>query len=156
MSTPIANPAINTYLQVTDGGCPATFSTVANVGSINGFSMSAMVVDVTSHSNTDAWRRKIATLLDAGTLSFDCYFIFNDTGHKKLLQLFVDRGLNPSDNGTVVTSFQLSIPTAGARTVIAFGGYVTKFNFSFPVDNVVKAQVDITVVGQPAIPGVNE
>lgn len=156
MSTPNANPAINTFLQMSDGGSPENFNTVANVSSINGFSMAAQVVDVTSHSNADPWRRKITTLLDGGDLVFDVFFIYNDSGHKTLLKNFVNRGLDNTQFGTVPIDFKLSIPTPGARTVVAFSAYISKFTQSFPVDNVVKAQLTLIVVGEPIFPGVND
>lgn len=156
MSTALANPAINTYLKVSNGGCPESFSIVANVGDIQGFSMSGQVVDVTSHSNTDAWRRKIVTLLDGGTLAAKIYFIFNDPGHQALLKLFVNRGTDANNQGTVPVDWQLSVPTAGARTQISFSAFVSDFKFGFPVAGVVEADITLLIVGEPIIPNVND
>lgn len=143
--TIIANAAINTFLQQSDGGSPETFTTVANVGTITGMSMSGQVVDVTSHSNTDAWRRKIVTLLNGGVVSFPCYFVPNDAGHQALQKIFV---------GRLQQDWRLSLPTTPTRTVYQFSGMISKFNMDFPVDGVIKAMVDIEVIGEPAIPGV--
>jgi len=49
MSTPIALPAINTFLKLGDQASPENFNTIANVGDITGPGLVAAVVDVTSH-----------------------------------------------------------------------------------------------------------
>src|SRR5271166_2024974 len=61
--TIVAQPAINTFLQLGNGQSPETFTTVANVGTITGPGLSLNVVDVTSHSTGVPWRQKIGTLL---------------------------------------------------------------------------------------------
>lgn len=154
MSTPIANPAINTFLKLSDHNCPETFATVANVSSIVGFSMSGMVVDVTSHSNADPWRRKIVTLLDAGDLTCTIYFIPDDAGHRLLQGEFVNRG-QVGQGGRTPSDWQLSIPTVPRETV-QFTAFLSKFNMDFPVDGVIKATITLTVVGEPIFPGVND
>src|SRR5271170_1549297 len=130
-----ANPAINTFLQLGNGQSPETFNTVANVGTINGPTMSLNVVDVTSHSTGVPWREKIGTLLDQGDLTFDLYFIPNDAGHQALLAQFVSRQ---------TADWQLSFPTSPSRTVWGLHGFISKFSTSEPVDNVIKASMTIT------------
>lgn len=146
MTTPIAVAAINTYLQLGDGMSPEGYTTLANVASITGPGLAANVVDVTSHSNANPWRQKITTLLDPGDVSFDLYFVPNDTGHKALLALFTSR------SGGVASPFALSFPTTASRTVWTFNGWVSKFSTTEPVDNVIKAAVTITITGPPTFP----
>ncbi len=145
--TPAAQPAINTFLQLGNGGSPETFTTVANVSSITGPGLSLNVVDVTSHSTAVPWRQKIGTLLDQGDLSFDCFFIPNDAGHQALMAQFVTRA---------TADWQLSFPTSPTRTVWGLHGFISKFSMSEPVDNVIKAQITITGTNIPAIPGATE
>src|ERR1035438_2610657 len=129
MSTAIAQPAINTLLQLGNGASPEVYATVANVGSITGPGMSAQVVDVTSHSSGTPWREKITTLLDNGDLTFDVYFIPSDAGHKLLLSTFT---------GRLFSYFQIQFPDPG-HTQWQFTGYISKFSTTEPVDNVIKA-----------------
>ena len=142
MSTPIAQPAINTLVQMGDGNSPEVFTTVANVSSITGLGLSAMVQDVTSHSTAVPWREKITTLLDAGDLSFDIFFIPNDTGHKALLAVFTGRTLK---------DWRLVFPDTNA-TKWLFQAYISKFSMSAPVDGVIKAAITFSATGQPTFP----
>jgi tail tube protein len=153
MSTKNAQAAIQTFLQIPDGNSPESFATVANVGPITGLTMAAMVVDVTSHSNNNAWRQKITTLLDPGTLTTDIYFVPNDSGHQRLQSIFFNRGLPTAPQLPFDT--QLSYPTVPSRTVYAFSAWLSKFNMSAPVDGVIKAAIEIVATGEPAIPGVD-
>lgn len=145
-TTPIAVAAINTFIQLGNGSSPEVYATLANVSSITGPGLSANVVDVTSHSSSTPWREKITTLLDAGDVTFDLFFVPNDTGHKALLTLFTSRGSG------VPSPFALSFPTTPSRTVWTFDGWVSKFSTSEPVDNVIKASLTITITGAPSFP----
>ena len=153
MATPIAQAAINTFLQVSDGNSPETFNTVANVGDITGPTFQAAVVDVTSHSTGNPWRQKIVTLLDPGTLTAPIYFVPNDSGHQRLQGIFVNRGLPTAPQAT--SDWRLSFPTTPSRTIYSFSAYVSKFSMDMKVADVVRASLELILVGEPAIPGVN-
>ncbi len=144
MSTPAALPAINTLLKLGNGASPEVFTTIANVSSITGLQLSANVVDVTSHSTSVPWRQKITTLLDAGDLTFDLFFIPSDTGHQQLLTIFQEK------NGTTdgLRDYQLWFPD-GVPTKYQFAAYISKFSLSEAVDNVVRAAVTFTATGKP-------
>lgn len=159
MATPIAQAAINTFLLVSNGGSPETFNKVANVGDMTGPTFAAAVVDVTSHSTGNAWRQKIVTLLDPGTLSFPCFFIPNDssptagtTGHQYLQAIFFNRGLPTAPQAQA--DWQLSFPTS-PRTVWNFSAWMSKFTMDIKVADVVRAAVDLVLTGEPAISGVD-
>ncbi len=141
-TTPIALASINTLLQIGDGASPETFETVANVSSINGFSMSGMVVDVTSHSTGEPWRQKIVTLLDAGEIAFDLFFIPAAANHRLLLQTFFDR---------TAVSWRLVFPDPDTTTWEASGS-ISKFDNKAPVDGVDTAAIVISLTGVPNIP----
>lgn len=143
MSTPIALPAINTFLKLGDQGSPENFNTIANVGDITGPGLAAAVVDVTSHSNPDPWRRKITTLLDAGQLSFKLYFIPGDTGHKQLLTVFTGRELR---------DYQMEFPEAVSYPTWSFSAYISKFSITATVAGVIEASCTFDIVGPPTFP----
>jgi len=148
-----ANAAINTYFQLPTTASPEVFATVANVGDQTGLTLAATVVDVTSHSNADAFRRKIVTLLDPGKLSFPLFFIMNDPGHIRLLACFMNRGLPEAPNQPF--DCQLSYPTVPTRTVVGFQAQMDGFSMKSPVAGVIEATVSLIVIGVPRFPGVN-
>jgi len=154
MATRLADPAINTFLQLPSSASPEVFTTVANVGDQTGLTLAATVVDVTSHSNVDAFRRKIVTLLDPGKISFPLYFILNDAGHQRLLSTFMNRGLPEAPNAPF--DVQLSYPTIPTRTVVSFSAQMDGFSLKSPVAGVIEAMVSLIVIGVPRFPGVNE
>lgn len=151
MSTPIAQPAINTLLQYGDGSSPENWTTIANVGSIGGPALAGQVVDVTSHSTSVPWREKVVTLLDSGDITFDVFFIPSDAGHKTLMKLFMERGQGAAG---LFIDFRIVFPDVAATKWYLFG-FISKFNMSAPVDNVIKAALTITTVNEPIISGVN-
>lgn len=152
MSTiPAALPAINTLLQYGSGTSPETWTTIANVSSYGGPTFAGNVVDVTSHSNDNAWRQKIVTLLDAGEIPFDLFFIPGSTVHNAILEFFMVRGNGTAGNPI---DFRLVFPNSAATKWYLYG-FFSKFSFSIPVDGVVKASCTITMTDEPIIPGVN-
>lgn len=142
----VAQPAINTLVKRGDGGSPETFTTTALVSSIQGLSLSAMVQDVTTHSNGTPWREKITTLLDAGELKFDLLFVPTDPTHS------ASAGLLSDMLARVKRNFKLVFPDPGATTW-DFAAYVSKFDMQDPVDNVLKASVTLSATGQPTLRG---
>jgi hypothetical protein len=143
-STPAAIPSINTLLGLGDGNSPEVFTTIANVSSISGLALGANVVDVTSHSTGRPWRQKITTLLDAGDLSFDLFFVPGDTGHQELLAIFTEK--NGTTNG--LRTYQITFPEADAP-MWQFQAYISKFNMSASVDGVLKAALTFTATDEP-------
>jgi predicted secreted protein len=141
-ATPIARPSINTLLQRGDGASPENFTTVANVSSIKGFTFSATVKDVTSHSTGVPWRQKIPTLLDPGDLTADIWFIMDSVGHRALLNDFANR---------VTRDWRLVEPDTLA-TVFECPMFISKLTFDHPVDGVTTAQITLTATGDPNFP----
>ena len=141
MSTPIALPAINTYLYLGTTASPPVYSTpIANVGDYTGPGMSKAVVDVTSHSNTVPWREKITTLIDGGDLTLPLYFIPSDTGHQALLAVFATNGFSG------IRWFQLAFSDGTSEW--HFQASISKWSTKEPVAGVVTADVTFTITGQ--------
>ena len=92
-TTPIALPAINTYLFLGSVASPTTYgSPIANVGDYTGPQQSKQVVDVTSHSAPTPDRQKITTLRDIGDLTLPLYFIPADSDMQALYNVFQTNG----------------------------------------------------------------
>lgn len=157
MSTfPIAIPAIGTLLKV-GYGSPEAFYSVANIGDITGPSISAAVVDVTSHTSPSApWHDKITTLLDAGTITLPLYFVPASTapgapgqfmGHgfvSGLGKLFTNRGLAPG----IGYNWKIVFPD-GVPTTYAFVAWISKYSQKAPVAGVLTADLELTITGSP-------
>lgn len=149
-TTPIAIPAINTLLQYGNGASPEVWTTIANIGDLAGPTMDSTVVDVTSQSTGDYFRRKIQTLLDSGEISAPLYFVPNDAGHQALLEIFLGRSGNNGQPGY----WRVLWPVAAGSVPWIFQGWLTKFSLKAPVAGVIEAAITITFTGAPNIPGV--
>jgi hypothetical protein len=137
-----ALPAFGTFLKIDDG--VGNYTTISEVKSINGLSMSAKIDDVTTHSTGTPWREKLATLLDAGTLAFQLNFIPTDA-----TQSFSSGLLRDFANRTK-RNFKVVFPN-GAATTWAFAAYVADFKCDMPVDGVLVANLTLNVSGQPTL-----
>jgi hypothetical protein len=105
--------------------------------------------DVTNNNTNNPWRRKIPTLLDAGDMAFDLYFIPNDAGHKAIVALFTNRGL-PTAPGVPI-QFKLVFSDVG-QTTWYFDGFISKLDLSGVIDSVWKFSAMITAEGEPTFP----
>ena len=99
MSTPLALPAIGTLLSYGNGMSPETYTLISNDSSITGLGMSVNMVDVTNHSQGFPWVQMVPVLLNSGDMSFDMYFIPNDSGHKVMARILENAILQNVDEG---------------------------------------------------------
>lgn len=137
-----AIPAYGTLLKRDDG--TGTFTTIAEVKSMDGPSMECDVIDVTTHSSAaaGAWREKIASLLNPGEVSFSINLIPASSGHKTLIADFV---------GRTKRNFKFVFPDVGV-TEWAFSGFVTKFGAKAETDGVLEVDLTVTLTGAPGFP----
>ena len=152
MSTiPSALAAINTLLEIGDGGSPEHFARIANCGDLTGPGISGNVVDVTSHSTGTPWREKVVTLLDPATVGTTLYFIPSSggpTGTPLVIGHDGTNGLLSKFTSRVLMNCKLIFPDTASTTYL-FQAYLTKFNFKEPVAGVVTADVEFTLTGEP-------
>lgn len=124
-----------TLLKVGDGATPEVFTTIAEVKDISGPAMSLTMEDATSH-DSGGWKEEIATLLEAGDISFDVNYSAHTTQELLETAQYNRERLN----------FQMVLPLAVPVTK-AFSGYVTGFERSAPVSGILTASVTIRVSG---------
>lgn len=124
-----------TFLKVGDGEETEVFTTIAEVKDISGPAMTLNMEDATSH-DSGGWREEIATLLEAGDISFDINYTADETHDT----------LQAAQYGRDRLNFQLVFPLTPAVTK-EFSGYVTSFNFGAPVEGILTASVTIRVSG---------
>lgn len=150
-----AQPSINTLLKVGDKGSVEKFHTVANVGDLSGLTLSANVVDVTSHSTDVPWRQKIVTLLDAGDLTLPLYFVPSSgepAGDSDPMGHDFTNGLGSIFTARERRNYKLVFPDE-AETTWAFEAYISKFTMKASVAGVLEATVTFVATGQPNLGG---
>ena len=125
-----------------NGASPEVFTKIANVKSINGPGFQVTVIDTTTHSTVGNFREKAAVLVDAGKLSFMVNYDPADATLAPATGLF-DEMQNLDES-----NYQLRFPPSDSlNTKMAFRGFVTGHPFTFPVDNVIEGNLEITIDG---------
>lgn len=131
--------AKGTLQKIGDGASPEVFATIGQVRSISGPSTKATVQDVTTHSTSGNWMEKLATLIDPGSISFPVNFDPLDATHAFLTGMWSDLIALAERN------FQTAFPAA--MGTLAYAAYITGHGFDCPVDNVLQANVELTITG---------
>lgn len=134
-----------TLLQIGDGATPTeNFTTIAEVKSISGPSLSADTIDVTNMSSPNGWREFIQGPKDGGEVTFDVNFLPTNATHNAATGLLRD-----FKNGTR-RNFKLVFPNPG-NTTWQFAAIVTGFEVSAPVDDVLGASITLKLTGEPVL-----
>lgn len=134
-----------TRLQRSDMGSPAIWTTIAEVKSIEGPSMSGDVLDVTTHDTVGNWREKLAGLLDAGALTFTVNFIPGHATHNAVAGFVADFVNRTKRDHRIIF-------TDGAATMWLFpNAQITGCPITAPVDNVLEANVTLTITEPPIL-----
>lgn len=136
--------AFGTLLKIGDGGGTETFTTIAEVRDITPPKLALGTEEATSHSSTGGWKERVATLLDAGEVTFELNFIPTDSTQGYSTGLIHDMVNKTKRN------FQLVFPDTGTTTW-AFAAFVTGFEPSAPVEGILSASVTLTITGQPTL-----
>jgi predicted secreted protein len=126
-------------LQLGDGGSPETFTTIAEVTTVKRGGSKMDLVDVTNFDSTGAYREKLATLLDAGDLSFDANYVPQDVTQQSLQTQF---------DGRTLSNWKLVLP--GGRGTFSFKAYSTSADFDLSVDKASKFAGKLAITGQPS------
>ena len=136
--------AKGTRLLKGDGASPENFTAIANVKSISGPGFKVTVIDTTTHSTVGNYREKAPVLVDAGTLTFMVNYDPNDA------TLAPATGLINDLSELTTSNWQLQFPPSDSlNTQMEFSGFVTGHPFTFPVDNVIEGNIEITIDGKP-------
>ena len=134
----MAVSSFGTLLKIGDGATPTeAFTTIAEVMDISGPEFTRDTEEVTNHSSTGGYKEYIATLKDAGNVSFDLNF----TNAATQLALATD-----FENGTV-RNFKIVFPLPTGNTTLGFAGIVTNLGLDAPVQGILRRGVEIQVTG---------
>jgi hypothetical protein len=129
--------------QVTKVGCPT---------SISGAGTTNEQIETTCLGSTARnYQKGLAT---PGELSFDIRFDPNDASHIALKELHkagttTEWAIGFSDGDSEPTN--LDGMTFTARSGIVFSGFMTSFEFSFEMSDVIGASIGVQISGQPTV-----
>lgn len=138
--------AFGTLLKIGDGGGTEVFTTIAEVTDLSGPGLEMDTIEATSHSSTAGWKEYVAGLLNAGEVGFSVNFIPTNATQS------YSSGLIRDMVNRTARHFQLVFPNVG-NTTWAFTALVTGFEPSEPIDDVLKADITLTITGQPTLAG---
>lgn len=131
--------AKGTLQKLGNGASPEVFATIGQVRSISGPTTTATVQDVTTHSTSGNWMEKLATLIDPGSLSFPINYDSADATHQFATGMWADM------IALTVRNFKTVFPAS--MGTLAYAAYITGHSFDCPVDNVLAANIELTVYG---------
>jgi len=116
---------------------------VAELNSIGGIEITADIADVTSHQSVAAFREKIATLLDAGSVPMKGNFIASDT----LGQI----GLLTDQEALLPQDFEIVFPPSVSAT-FTFSALVKKWAIGdMKIDGSQEFSAELEITGQPTL-----
>lgn len=142
--TSSATIGFGTLFKRGDGGGPEAFTTLAEVVSISGPSLSMDTVDVTHMESTGTYREFIPGLKDGGEVSVTLNFLPADATQNATAGILKDY------NDRVLRNFQIVFPDSG-NTTWTIAGYVTAFEQETPLEDKMTAEVTIKVSGEPTL-----
>jgi len=121
-----------------DGATPEVFVAIAEIGDVSGPEKRLQTEDATHMESPNGYVEKIATIREAGDVTFDAHLIEGDTTHSPLFE--------DLDSGTV-RNFRLVFPSGTTR--ISFSAFVTAIGPSFPVKGKMVRSITLSVTGKP-------
>ncbi len=136
-----------TLLKRGDGGGPEVFTTVAEVLSISGPTISRDAVDVTTMDSPNEWREFIGGLKDGGEVTFDVVYDPVDPTIEPVAGLLSELALA---SGSAVTNWELVFPDPAA-TVWTFPAILTGVEPAEAIEDKVMLSVTLKISGEPTI-----
>lgn len=130
-----ARSSHGTLLKVGDGGSPEAFTTIAEVLDISGPGTTLNTEDATNH-DSGGWREPIPTILEGGEVTFELNY------YKSASQT----SMRTDMTNRTKRNFQMVLPLTVPET-LSFAGYVTNFEYSAPVEGILRASCTIMVTG---------
>jgi predicted secreted protein len=136
--------AQGTLLQAGNAASPEVFTTISEVRSIRGPTMTRDLIDVTNHDSAGSYREYVLGLKDGGEVTFDINYIPADGTHDASTGLLADY------NNDVRRNFQMTFSDP-STTTWSFTAIVMGFEVSAAIDEVLMSSVTLKVTGQPTL-----
>lgn len=133
-------------IQVGDGASPQVFTTIANVTDFSE-PVKADTVEVTNVG--DHWKRRITTLLDMGSISFNIFWMMLDATQDNV-------GTGPAGGlrylmiNSILADWQVVYPD-GSQSTDAFAAYVVSFSITGKTGDVFRAAITLANDGSPTL-----
>jgi hypothetical protein len=138
--------ALQTHLQIGDGGSPEAFTTILDVLELSAPGITLDTEEITSHSQADYYRRHAGTLLDAGEVTATVLY---DPANATHVAVVTDIQARTQRN------FRLDFPGATTNARWSFAGYITGFQPQTPTDQHLKADLTIKITASVTIGNVS-
>lgn len=148
-------PSVGSILSVFDNGSPGTYRPIGNLSNLS-WDLKAVTADTTNMGTP--WKQHIVTLMDAGTITGDLYFIpdsganeggieghsFSEDG--ALGQIFATQ----ASGGDVARSYTLDFPDG---VVFVFDATIDDFPLDMNVEKPIMSKIKFGVSGEPVFTG---
>lgn len=131
--------AKGSLIKLGNAASPEVFTTITQVRSIAGPTTKSTVQEVTTHSTSGNWMEKLATLIDPGSFSFPLNYDKTDTAHA------FATGLWSKLIALTLANYRCVLPASIGYFQAA--AYVTSHQFDLPVDNVIRANMELMMTG---------
>lgn len=131
-----AHSAQGMTIHISSSVSPDSFVAIPDVVGIDGPSGSATIIDATDLDSTA--REKVMGLMDEGQVTLNINYRPDQTAHELLRAQRAAKAL---------CLFKITFTDSAPATTYTFSAYVTGFNVSGSVDNLVKASVTIEITG---------
>lgn len=118
------------------------FTSVAEVMSVNVGGLKLDTTEATHMESPSKWREFIATVKDAGEVTFEINFQPALAGHQ---------GLTTDLKNQTLRNFQVVFPDTGVTTW-SFAAFITNFAPQMQFDGKITASVGLKITGAPTIP----
>ena len=142
MAATTGTSGFGTLLKAGNGGSPTeTFTTIAEIKSISGPQLSIEMIDATHMESPSSYREMKPSFKDGGEVTFDVNFLPANATHTALTTDFEAKTLR---------NFKITWPNTGA-TVWSFSAYVTGFQPSAAIDDMLSASVTLKISGAVTI-----
>lgn len=125
-------------LQLGDGATPETFTTVAEVGDVDGGEMTTDNEEVTNHDSPNGHKEYIPTLTDTGAISFPINLKHDDATHIELKTLARSKEIR---------NWKIIDPDAG-DTAFYGPAFVSSYSQPRPVAGVLRAEIELQPTGE--------
>lgn len=136
--------SFGTLLKIGDGGGTEVFTTIAEVLDISGPGLALNTEESTSHSSPGGWKESVATILEAGEVSFEINYLPGNATHN------ASTGLIRDMVGRIKRNFKVVFPDV-AQTTWSFAAFVTGFEPDAPVQGKLGAKITLEITGQPTL-----
>jgi hypothetical protein len=142
MADTIAIAAFGTLLKRGDGATPEVFTTIAEVGDIDGPKLKTTMEDATTQSSTGGFEEQIPTVKSLGEIKFPVNFVPTEGTHS------YSSGLIKDWNNKTRRHWQMVFPDS---TVWPFTAYVVEIDIKAEVKNKLSADITLGITGSATL-----